>query len=723
MRVLVTGGGGYLGSWVVGELLDRGHEVRVFDRFCFGEESLGDIAVSPQCEVVRGDIRRLQECPDLLDGVEGVVHLAALSNDMSCDLDAEMAMDVNVESTRELVAQAVTHGVRRFVFRSSCSVYGKGVFELLDEKSPTNPVSTFGRTKLEAEGAVMALASDAFEAVVGRAATLFGSSSRMRFDLALNQMVATGVRQGRIDVMGGGNQWRPFVHVRDAARAFADMVEAPAARVSGEVFNVGSAAMNHRIVDLAEYVAAKLGGVPVEGVKGDDDLRSYSVEFEKIREGLGFEAVYTLDDGIEEVRGVVEGMEADPFSEPYINVERMRTLLDTPVDEGGEPIAPRFIALAKPNLGPEEESAVVETLRSGWLTTGAKVQAFERQFSELVGAAHTVAVNSCTAALHLCLAELGVGPGDEVITSPLTWASTGNTIMSLGAKVVFADVNPGTLNIDPALIEDAITDRTKALMPVHLGGQPCELETIYEIARRRGIGVVEDAAHALGASYKGTPVGGYGDLSCFSFYAIKNITTIEGGTITLEDEDRAARLRLLASNGMSSIAWQRYGRSAEARPPEVVVPGFKYRMGDVSAAIGLEQLKKFDAFKAARHRIARLYFSVLEDIEEISLPEIIEGVEHAWHLMIVRFDSAKLKKSRDELAQALRRENVATGIHFLGLHLHEYYRETLGMNPDDLPHATKASHEILSLPLHPAMSDKNVHDVVRALKKVLAHAR
>ncbi|MBN2312030.1 MAG: aminotransferase class I/II-fold pyridoxal phosphate-dependent enzyme [Candidatus Hydrogenedentes bacterium] len=723
MRVLVTGGAGYLGCRLVPTLIERGHDVRVFDRFCFGGEPVQSFARSPRCEIAHGDVRRLQECPDLFAGVDAVIHLAGLANDPSCDLDPDSAMDVNFEASKELATLAHQSGVGRFVFVSSCSVYGKGVFDLLDEESPTNPVATYGASKLAAEQALLQMQSPFFEPVIARPATLFGWSPRMRFDLAVNQMTATAVRTHTINVFGGGAQWRPFVHVADAARALAGMLEAPAEQVSGQVFNVGSNDATFRIRDLAERLAALFPDVRVEAVRADADLRDYRVVFDKVAEVLGFAPTYSVEDGAREVAGALEDAALDPFDAIYFNVRRMQELRATPVDEGGEPIASHFIPLARPSLGPEEEQAVVDTLRSGWLTTGARVQAFEHRFAQAVGAPEAVALSSCTAALHLSLVHLGVEPGDEVITSPLTWPSTANTVVNMGAKLVLADIDPATLNVDPAAVEDAITERTKVIMPVHLAGQPCDLDAIYAVARKHGVAVLEDAAHALGARYKGVPIGGYGAYSCFSFYPIKNITTIDGGTVTLKDAEEAKHLRVLANNGMSAIAWNRYGRSAVAAPAEVVSPGFKYRMHDVAAAIGNEQIKKLDAFLAARRRLAGKYRAVLADLDEIRLLDLPEHTEHAWHLFIIRLNLDKLSKTRDEIAYALRRENVGTGVHFLGLHLHDYYRKALGLGAAALPEATAASHDILSLPLFPAMSDKNLGEVVDALKKVIVHAR
>jgi len=724
MVVLVTGGGGYLGAVLVDALVERGHRVRIFDRFCFGDAVCRAWEGLDAVETVVGDIRRLQEFPDLLAGIDAVVHLASISNDPSCDCNTDMAHDVNTEAAIELARQAAQQGIARFILGSSCAVYGKGVFELLDEASPANPVSTFGETKLAAETAILKLRSKRFAPTVVRNATMYGVSPRMRFDLAINHMTATAVCQQRITVRGGGNQWRPFVHVQDAARALADLLEAPVDTVSGEIFNVGSDEQNIRIRDLAEWTAREIGDTAVEIAKDDDDLRTFRVQFGKIQKAIGFAPARGIAEGIAEVRGWLAARpDARPFDESHMNVLRMKTLLATPVDEGGEPIAARFIPLSKPSLGPEEEEAVLGALRSGWLTSGPQIGAFESAFAETVAAPYAVSVSSCTAALHLCLAAHGVRPGDEVITSPITWASTGNTMINMGAVPRFVDVEPDTLNLDPALLEAAITPKTRAIMPVHMAGHPCDLDAVQAIADRHGIPVVEDAAHALGAAYKGREIGRCSDLACFSFYAIKNITTMEGGMVACRDEDLARRIRLLSTNGLSATAWERYGRSAVPGPLEVIAPGFKYALNNVGAAMGLVQLRRFADFKAARERIARMYTAVLSELDEIDLPPTRDYAGHAWHLYIIRLRPGKLAASRDEIAQRLRRENIGTGIHFYGLHLHQYYRETLGCRPEDCPEATAASQQILSLPLHPQMTDKNVHEVVAALKKVLAHAR
>jgi dTDP-4-amino-4,6-dideoxygalactose transaminase/nucleoside-diphosphate-sugar epimerase len=723
MQVLVTGGGGYLGCCVVPHLIERGHQVRVFDRFCFGEESLRSVVPDEACDIVRGDVRGLDAAPGLLDDIEGIIHLAGLSNDPSCDLDPEMAEDVNVTSTRRLVEMALDAGVRRFVLASSCSVYGQGVIDVLDEQSPPNPVTNYAVGKLACEEMLREVKGGGFEYVIGRPATLFGWSPCMRFDLAINQMTATAAREACIHVYGGGNQWRPFLHVRDAARAFTQMLEAPAEKADGEVFNVGFSDVNYRIIDLAKKVAEEFEGIELDVAKDDDDIRNYNVSFDKIRDVLELSCEWSVERGVREIREALSDESIEPFADIYFRVRRMKELLSIPASEGGEPVAPRLVALAPPSIDEREERAVVDVLRSGWLTTGAKVSAFEEAFAESVGAEHAVAVSSCTAALHLCLVDAGVGPGDEVILSPITWASTANTIVRMDASPIFADVDPRTLNIDPAAIEAAVTGNTKAIMPVHLAGQPCDLQAINGMAEKHGLAVIEDAAHALGAQYRGAPIGGGTNPACFSFYPVKNITTIEGGAITLAEGDKADRLRKLAHNGMEQLSWDRYSPDAAAAPVQVVEPGFKYNMPNVNAALGLVQLEKLPDFLASRRRLMRLYRSVLADVDEIALLDSVPETEHACHLLIVRLKLDELSKSRDEIAQMLRHENVQTGIHFFGVHLHPYYRDALGIQPDALPHATAASHEILSLPLHPDLSDRNLGAVVDALKKVLRHAR
>lgn len=298
MKVLVTGGAGYLGCHLVRLLLDEGCSVRVLDRLCFGVAPLDKLANS-SLEVVEGDIRRVHQCEGIFDGVDAIVHLAGIANDPSCALNAEMAADVNVESTKELARLAAHAGVRRFVLASSCAVYGRGLFDLLDEETPPNPVSPLGESKLAAEQALLSIDGGHFEPVIARCATLYGTSPRMRFDLAINLMVADALRDGRIIVRGGGHQWRPFLHVADAARGYWELLKAPAVKVRGQVFNLGVTEQNMRIGDLARLVVKKLdSGIEAEIPVDDADARTFRVSCARFEAAFDFKATHTIEEGI-----------------------------------------------------------------------------------------------------------------------------------------------------------------------------------------------------------------------------------------------------------------------------------------------------------------------------------------------------------------------------------------------------------------------------------------
>ncbi len=724
-RVLVTGGAGYLGSVLVPELLDRGHQVRLFDRFYFGQEPVRHFEQHSNVEIVKGDIRWVDdEFPDLLDDVDVVVHLCGLTNDPSCDLEPVLSREINVRATERLAERARAEGAKRFIFTSSCAVYGHGGAIPLTEQAPTQPVSVYADTQLDAERVLRRMAAEhGFDIVVLRLASLYGASPRMRFDIAINQMVASACTRGTIPVYGGGDQWRPFLHVRDAVRVIELCIDAPAGTLRGEIVNVGSNDANFPVAALAEYVASRFDGVSVEPAPSELDRRSYRIDCTKLATVLDFEPVYTMDDGIDEVRELVEsGTIADPTDPIYHNALTLKRLRELPAALGGEPVLPTFIPFSRPCLGKEEEDEVIDSLRSGWITTGPKVERFERAFVERIGTAHAVAVSSCTAALHLSLVALDIGPGDEVITTPMTWPSCAHVILQQGATPVFVDIDPMTLNIDPARIEERITDRTRAILTVDMAGQPCDYGAIREIADRHGLPVIEDAAHAMGAAYRRRPIGTINEFTCFSFYANKVMTTVEGGMITLGDPDLASRLKVLRLFGMSKDAWQRYSPIGRHRSAEATMLGYKYNMTDVSAAIGLHQLRKLDSFLATRERLARMYDEAFADVEEIFLMKTIPDVERVYYAYIIALDIDRLGMSRFEFLDLLKEENVGTGVHFVAVHLHKYYRERFGLEPEDLPHATWASERILSLPLFPTLTETQLGEIVTAVKKTIAYA-
>ncbi len=393
-----------------------------------------------------------------------------------------------------------------------------------------------------------------------------------------------------------------------------------------------------------------------------------------------------------------------------------------PASAGGTPVRKQFLPFALPLLGEEEKREVLKVLDSGWITTGPRTFEFEKRLASYTGAAHAVALSSCTAALHVSLAALGVGEGDEVITSTMTFCSTANVIVHLRARPVLADVLPGTLNIDPDEIRRRMTPRTKAIVPVHYGGHPCRMDEITEIAAERGVPVVEDAAHALGAVYRGRNVGTMSAATCFSFYAIKNVTTAEGGAVVTGDPDLEARIRLYSLHGMSKDAWKRY-TSAGSWYYEVMYPGFKYNLTDIQAALGLCQLDKLDGFMKRRDGIVSLYDREFAVVEEVGTLSVDSGVRHARHLYPILLNLDRLTIDRARFIEELRAENIGTTVNFVPVHMHPYYRDTFGLKREDFPVAARAYDRLISLPLYPRMTDGDAADVVEAVLKIARHFR
>jgi dTDP-4-amino-4,6-dideoxygalactose transaminase len=380
-----------------------------------------------------------------------------------------------------------------------------------------------------------------------------------------------------------------------------------------------------------------------------------------------------------------------------------------------------FLPYCLPLIGEEEISEVADSLRSGWVTTGPKVKRFEQEFAGYVGAKHAIAVNSCTAALHTSLAALDIRPGDEVIVPTLTFCATANVVVHLGATPVIVDVDRN-LQMSAEAVSRAITNRTKAIIPVHYAGQACSLQEILTLADSRGIPAVEDAAHAAGADYAGAKIGSHGRAVCFSFYAIKNMTTGEGGMITTNDDALAERLRLLALHGMSRDAWKRY-TEAGSWYYEVLEAGFKYNMTDVQAALGIHQLRRLDGFIRRRQEIAAIYDEAFSDIPEILLPPRLPGRSHTFHLYPIRLQLGLLDLNRAEFIEELRARNIGASVHFIPLHRHPLYRERYRCCREQFPVAEDIYPGLLSLPLYPKMTNEDAADVIRAVRDIIAAHR
>ena len=390
--------------------------------------------------------------------------------------------------------------------------------------------------------------------------------------------------------------------------------------------------------------------------------------------------------------------------------------------EGGEAVRKDFLPLTKPWIGEEEKREVMDTLDGVWLSRGPKVSRFEEEFKNYTRASHAIAVSSCTAALHVSLVAAGVKEGDEVITSPITFPATTNAVLYERANPVLVDVDRRTFNIDPALIEERITPKTKAIIPVHMAGQPCDMDEILDIAKRHNLQVIEDAAHAVGAKYGDKHAGTIGDAGGFSFYASKNLVTGDGGMITARNDEFASFARVISLHGMSTTAWKRYSKEG-ASHWDLVYPGFKYNMTDIEASLGIHQLRKIEQITSLRQKWSSLYDQLLADIPEIALPYRAPGRRHACHLYILTLDVDQLNVTRDQFMEMLKAENIGCGIHFVSVHMQPYYRERFGYKLDSYPNAAWLSQRILSLPLFPQMTEMDVHDVARAIRKVISRTR
>ncbi len=378
----------------------------------------------------------------------------------------------------------------------------------------------------------------------------------------------------------------------------------------------------------------------------------------------------------------------------------------------------KFIPFSPPWIGEEEIREVVDTLRSDWITTGPKTRRFEKEFRKFVKADAALALSSCTAGLHLALVLHGIKPGDAVITTPMTFCSGVNVIEQIGALPVLADIESRTLNIDPDAVgkilkNKSIRKKVKAILAVHYAGHPCEMDALMKLADRYGLKVIEDAAHAIPAEYKGKRIGGLGNLTAFSFYGTKNLTTAEGGMLTGSPR-LIEKARLLSLHGMNRDAWKRYSKEGSWHY-DVVAPGFKYNMTDIQAALGLAQLKKLPGFQARRRAIVQKYHDAFSGKELFEIPVEAPYARHAWHLYALRLNLQRMKINRDQFIEELRRRGVGTSVHFIPIHLHSYYRKKYGFKPNDFPVAWREYQRLVSLPLYPKLTDTQQGQILNAV--------
>lgn len=390
--------------------------------------------------------------------------------------------------------------------------------------------------------------------------------------------------------------------------------------------------------------------------------------------------------------------------------------------DGGKPVRDTFLPYGTQWFGPEEEAKVREVLRSDWITTGPVTREFEEKFAAFVGAKHAVACHTGTAALHLAVSALGIVPGDEVVTTPFTFVATSNAVLYRGGTPVFADIQPDTKNLDPGQVAKAVSAKTKAIIPVHYAGHPCDLDEIHEIARKAGLAVLEDAAHAVSAKYKKRRVGGLSDLTIFSFHPVKNMTTGEGGMVTTNSDELVELLRAYRAHGVVTDPERRFGKEG-GYFYEMKYLGHRFYMTEMQAALGVCQLQKLESFQNRRAELVRFYNRELANIEGIQIPVVRPYVKHSWHLYAIELAGKDLDGQRDAIFHAMRAENIGVNVHYIPVPFHPYYRERFSYKTGAFPLAERAYRRVLTLPLFPKMTDEDARDVMHAVGKVVATLR
>lgn len=378
----------------------------------------------------------------------------------------------------------------------------------------------------------------------------------------------------------------------------------------------------------------------------------------------------------------------------------------------------KFLPIATAVFGKEEEKEIMDTLRSGWITLGPRTKKFEEMLQEFTGAKYAIALNSCSAALHLAMIAINIQKGDEIITTPFTFAATAHAIIHCGGRPVFVDINPKTFNINPREIEKAITSKTKAILPVDYGGQPVDLDAICKIARKHKLLIVEDAAHTIGAKYKGENIGTISNLTCFSFHPVKNMTTGDGGAIVTNNKKLAEKIMVLRVNGMDKESWKR-NTSSGSWDYAIVSEGYKYHMNDLSAALGIHQIQKLDKFRRIREELANEYDRQLSDLAEVQIPYRVENITHTHNIYGILVDTKNLKINRNEIIEKLKEYNIGSIVYFRPLHLQPYFQQNFGYKKGDFPNAEYVFERLICLPLYPGMKIKDVKFVSTILKKII----
>ncbi len=701
-QVLVAGGAGFLGTAIVNSLLENNFKVVVLDNLRFGTETIQKFTNNKNFKFHFGDITSPHDIEKAIVDCDYVIALASIVGDPACSLDPQLTMKINSTGTEKLIKKSIEHKIKRFIFASSCSVYGSNKESNINELAPLNPLSLYAESQVSTEQFLEENAND-LEYTILRLSTLFGLSERRRFDLVVNLFAGKIANDERIEITGG-EQWRPFLDVRDAAKAFCKVIQSDSKDVAGQIFNVGGNHLNFQIKEIGEIIKKAIPHCDLIQREDQSDARSYHVNFDKIESVLDFKPASCVKTSMLEMIDDVRKNEIDPLNPKYHNWKAWKEI-----------ISKNYIPYAVPDVSEDEKQEVLNTIDSGWLSSGPKVRQFEEALYNYFGKddLHCITVSSCTAALHLQLLANDIGVGDEVITSTNTFAATVITILQTGATPVLVDIDPKTNNLDLTQVKDKITSRTKAVVPVYYAGNPCNHYLLKDVCHKHGILILADAAHGFGGSFDGQKMGTYEDAASFSFYATKNLTTGEGGLITTSDKKVADRIRQMKS----------FGRKTFSGKPnylyEIDEEGYKYNFTDIQASFGMHQLRKIDDFNTYRAAIVDYYNNAFKDCPLVSLPPMVDFGSSTHHIYPLRIHFDKLSIDRLALINALSINKIGVSVHYVPIHHHPYFQKKLDVKKSDFKHCNEFFAQELSLPLSTKLKTSELRRVCDTILDII----
>ncbi len=716
MRVLVTGAAGFIGRWVVADLLERGHHVLPVDNLVAGDPlNLAEFAGHPNMRPLDvGDIRDPDACRRWVRDVDAIAHLAASISVQDSIDDPATTFENDVVGTFNLLESARSAGAR-FLFMSTCMVYDRSTSRSgIDELHPTKPASPYAASKLAGEALTLS-----YHHAYGLPTTVirpFNTYGPFQRSVGEGGVVAIFTRRSLLGetlrIYGEGTQTRDLLYVTDCARFVTDALLSDA--VTGRILNAGTGA-DISVNELASAIEADPARIThVEHIHPQSEIAVLRCDARQAREILGWVPRTPVGRG-SRPDARLDGREARPRPagglRSTVTVGRRASL----AIEGGTPVRTTFLPYARQQISDDDVAAVSDALRSDWLTTGPRVPDFEAAMVASTGARHAIAFSSGTAALHGATVAAGLGPGDEAITTPLTFAATANAVLYAGAEVRFADIEAGSLLIDPDRVAAALTDRTRAILAVDYAGQPADYDALRLVADGAHGGrqtIIADASHSLGATRGSRAVGTLADMTVLSFHPAKIITTGEGGAVLTDDDGHAARLRRFRNHGIATELAARTDWTYA-----MVELGYNYRLTDIAAALGSSQIARLDGFLARRRDLAARYRSSLEGHPDLETPAVDSSTDPAWHFYFVQLRLDRLAVDRGGVYRALRAEGIGVNVHYIPVHQHPFYRDRYpGLT---FPVADGAYERLLTLPLHAGMTTADVDDVVAALDKVM----